>query len=211
MSGDDTGGVASLLKTGDVVLFAGLTRGPVLIRWLHRHAWAHIGLVLREPEDPEPLLWEARGQAPRRSTVVVPLATRLANASGRVAVRCLNLPLAATQRTRLDALRRERTADRAPRRGLLDLMAAADDGWVGGKAEHLGEPTGAELVAAVYQRLGLLSDVDHGGPPPSRYQPRRFAERAGLRLKHGYALGPEVVLHDPARADGWSGARPQAA
>ncbi len=210
MSSDDGHAVTSLLKTGDVVLFAGPPRGPVLIRWLQRHAWANVGLVLRAPGDPEPLLWEAQGQAARRSTVVVQLARRIANASGRVSVRCLNHPLAATQCARLDGLRRER-AGRTPRRGLIDLMAAADDGWVGGKAEHLGEPTGAELVAEVYQHLGLLSDIDHGGPPPSRYRPRRFAERAGLQLKHGYALGPEVVLHDPAAAGDWSGARPQPA
>ncbi len=211
MSSDDAGAVVSLLKTGDVVLFAGVPRGPQLwLGWLHRQVWAHIGLVLREPEDPEPLLWEARGQAARRSALVVRLAERVANAPGRVSVRCLNHPLAAAQCARLDGLRRER-AVRAPRRGLLDLMAAADDGWVGGKAENLGEPTGAELVAEVYQRLGLLSDIDHGGPPPSRYRPRRFAERAGLQLKHGYALGPEVVLHEPASAGDWSSAHPQPA
>ncbi len=192
------------------MLFAEPRGGGALLKWLRRDSWAHVGIVLREPDDPEPLLWEAHGQAPRRSTVVVRLATRIAQAPGRVSVRCLNHPLAAAQRARLDGLRRERTR-RVPRRGLLDLMAAADDGWVGGKAEHLGEPTGAELVAEVYQRLGLLNDVDHGGPPPSRYLPRRFAERAGLELEHGYALGPEVVLRDPVDAGVWSDARPQPA
>jgi len=207
---EDADAMVTFLKTGDVVLFAASPRGPALLRWLRRHSWEHIGLVLREPDDPEPLLWETRGRGPRRSTVVVRLASRIANAAGRVSVRCLNQPLAAGQRARLDGLRRE-WAGRAPRRGLLDLMAAADDGWVGGKTEHLGEPTGAELVAEVYQRLGLLPDVGHGGPHPSQYRPRRFAERAGLELRHGFALGPEVVLHDHAGAGTWSSTRPQPA
>ena len=98
-----------------------------------------------------------RTAAPRGAPCSVPLAARLAGFPGRVSVRCLNTALdRRSTDARVDALRREQLAERAPRRGLLDLMAAADDGWVGGKAEHLGEPTGAELVAEVYQRLGLL-------------------------------------------------------
>jgi hypothetical protein len=200
----------SVLKTGDLVLFADEGRRRGLLRWWPRPAWAHIGLVLREPGDPEPLLWEARDHGTRGSPVVVRLAPRIAGSAGRVSVRCLDQPLTATQRTRLDGLRREWTT-RAPQRGLLDLMAAADDGWIGAKTENLGEPTGAELVARVYQRLGLLDDVVRGGPPPSAYRPRRFAERARLGLKHGYALGPEIVLHDPAGAEDWRAARPQPA
>jgi len=200
----------SVLKTGDLVLFADEGRNRGLLGWLRRHSWAHVGLVLREPGDPEPLLWEARDHGPRRSPVVVRLGPRIASAPGRVSVRHLNQPLAATQRARLEALRREGTG-RPPQRGLLDLMAAADDGWLGAKAENLGEPTGAELVAKAYQRLGLLDDVAHGGAHPSGYRPGRFGERAGLVLKHGYALGPEVLLHDPESAGGWSGARPQPA
>jgi hypothetical protein len=93
----------------------------------------------------------------------------------------------------------------------MDLIAAADDGWLGAKPEHLGEPTDAELVATVYQRLGLLDAVEAGGPPPSRFRPRHFAGDYGLELKHGYALGPEIVLQEPAQAARWSDFRPQPA
>ncbi len=198
------------LKTGDLVLFAAEGRGRGLLRWWHRHSWTHVGLVLRELADPEPLLWEARDRGTRGDPVVVRLAPRIASCPGRVSVRCLNQPLSAAQRARLDGLRRD-WAVGAPKRGLLDLMAAADDGWVGAEAANLGEPTGAELVARVYQRLGLLDDVARGGTPPSGYRARRFGERAGLGLKHGYTLGPEIVLHDPAGAEDWRNARPQPA
>ncbi len=210
MTGVDVAAVASLLKTGDVVLFAGPTRARGLFRWWPRHPWTHVGLLLRRPEDPEPLLWEAHRDSRHRAPTQGRLAARIAGFPGKISVRCLNNALTAAHCARLEALRQQ-LARRAPERRLLDLMAAGDDGWLGAKAEHLGEPTGAELVAEVYQRLGLLDDLDHGGQSPSRYRPRRFAERSGLRLKHGYALGPEVVLHDPESAMGWGGASPQPA
>jgi hypothetical protein len=125
-------------------------------------------------------------------------------------VRCLNRPLGAAQCDRLEALRGE-LASRLARRGLLDLMSAAEDGWLGAGPEALGDPTDGELVAAAYQRLGLLDDAAHGGAPARSFRPWQFAERYGLELKGGYALGPEIVLSDPGRAAGWSGISPQPA
>jgi hypothetical protein len=200
----------SVLKSGDLVLFAEQGRSHGLLRWWPRHHWAHIGLVLCDSDDPEPMVWEARDHGMRGSPVVVRLAPRIASCPGRVSVRCLNQALSAAQRARLQDMRRQWSAQ-SPRRGLLDLIAAADGGWIGAAADTLGEPTGAELVASVYQRLGLLDDPARGGAHPSAYRPQRFGERAGLALKHGYALGPEIVVHDPIGAEVWRGARPQPA
>ena len=172
-----------VLKTGDLVLFSGEGPARGLFKWFGRPAWMHVGLVLRGPEDSEPLLW------------VVRLAQRMAGSRGRMSVRCLNRPLASAQCQRLDALRREMAA-RPRARGLLDLMGAAEDGWLGARRDNLGDPTDAELVAEAYQRLGLLPDVAHGGVLPGEYRPRQFAEGHGLELKSGYALGPELPLRD---------------
>jgi hypothetical protein len=193
------------LKTGDLVLFA--SSGSWLGRlWRRRPGWTHVGLVLRSPGDLEPLLWEAHGGL-RHGTALAPLATRLARFAGKVGVRCLNRPLSSAQCQRLDALRQHLA--RPPEHGLLDLIAAADDGWLGARPEHLGEPTDAELVATAYQGLGLIDSVESGGPPPDRFRPRHFASGYGLELKSGYALGPEIVLQEPAQAAGWSNFRPQ--
>jgi hypothetical protein len=170
----------------------------------------HVGLVLRGPEDTEPLLWEAACEGPRRGTLVVRLAVRVAEFRGRMSVRCLDRPLAVAQHRRLEALREEMAA-RARPRGLLDLMGAADDGWLGTRRDNLGDPTDAELVAEVYQRLGLLPDLAHGGMLPSEYRPRHFAENHGLELKNGYALGPELLLRDRDHPAGWGGISPQPA
>ena len=195
----------SPLKTGDLVLFAG--SGSWLGRlWHRRPGWTHVGLVLRRAGDLEPLLWEVQDGL-RHGTALAPLAARIARFAGRVGVRCLSRPLERAQCDQLEALRRDLA--RPPQHGLLDLIAAADDGWLGARPEHLGEPTDAELVATVYQGLGLLDAVETGGPPPSHFRPRHFAGGYGLELKKGYALGPEIVLQEPAHAPGWSDFRPQ--
>ena len=210
MSGVNAAAVASFLKTGDIVLFGRRGLVPGVINWFQRSPWTHVGLVLRRPDDPEPLLWEARGDGPRRGTVVVRLTARLADFPGKISARCLNRALSAAECARLEALRLE-LAGRAPARCLLDLIGAGDDGWLGAKPEHLGCPTDGELVAEAYQRLGLLDDVERGGRLSSRYRPGQFAESYGLELKNGYALGSEIVLRDPDGAVGWPTVRPQIA
>jgi hypothetical protein len=206
----DAAALLNVLKTGDLVLFTGQGLARGLFKWFGRTAWMHVGLVLRGPEDTEPMLWEAGHEGPRRGTLVGRLAARMTQFRGRMSVRCLDRPLASAQCRCLEALRRE-MAERARPRGLLDLMGAADDGWLGTSRDHLGDPTDAELVAEVYQRLGLLPDLAHGGMLPSEYRPRHFAEDHGLELKNGYALGPELFLRDRDHSVDWGGVSPQPA
>jgi hypothetical protein len=125
-----------------------------------------------------------------------------------MSVRCLNRPLTSEHCERLDALRRE-MAERSRAPGLLALMGAADDGWLGARRDLLGVPTDAELVGEAYQRLGLLDDVAHGGMVPSAYRPQQFAEGHRLELKNGYGLGPELLLRDCKQAAGWSHLSPR--
>ena len=204
----DASSAIGLLKSGDLVLFAGPGSWLARLPWRRAAAWTHVGLVLRRADDPEPLLWEARDGL-HQGTALVPLASRIARFSGRIAARCLSRPLERGQCERLEALRRELA--RPPEHNLLDLIAAAEDGWLGAGSKHLGEPTDAELVATVYQGLGLLDDAETGGQPPRRFRPRHFAGSHGLALKNGYALGPEIVLQEPAGAPGWQDLRPQPA
>jgi hypothetical protein len=211
MTGVADGAALGFLKTGDLVLFAGRGLAHGLARWFGRSFWSHVALVLRTSDDPEPRLWEALSAGARRGTAVAPLAARIAAARGRVSVRCLNRALGGAQCERLEGLRRE-LDERAPsKRGLIDLMGAADDGWLGAGPDMLGDPMDGELVALAYQRLGLLDDVAHGGLPAGRYRPGQFAEACRLELKSGYALGPELVLRDAVAASAWGGATRRAA
>jgi hypothetical protein len=200
----------SALKTGDLVLFTGQGLARGLARWFNRSPWTHVGLVLRAPDAAEPLLWEALVGGPRRGTIAAPLAARVARARGRISVRCLNRPLAASQCELLEALRREVT-ERGRPRGLFDLIGAAEDGWVGARRDNLGEPMDGELVAEAYQRVKLLDDIARGGRAPGDYRPWHFCASHGLELKSGYALGPELVLREAERAVGWGDISPQPA
>jgi hypothetical protein len=207
MNGIDALATIGLLKTGDLVLFAtGSWRDR--LPWLRRAAWTHVGLVLHRAGDPEPELWETQDGLHRGATIT-PLAARIARFSGKVGVRCLSRALEPKQCERLEALRRH--LGRPASHGLMDLIAAAEDGWLGARPEHLGEPTDAELVATVYQRLGLLDDVEAGGLEPSRFRPRHFADGYGLELRKGYGLGPEIVLQEADHGLGWSDLHPQPA
>jgi hypothetical protein len=60
------------------------------------------------------------------------------------------------------------------------------------------------MVSEAYQRLGVLDAVAHGGLLPGAYRPGQFAESRGLKLKNGYALGPERLLRDAEQAASWS-------
>jgi hypothetical protein len=207
MNGMDAFPAIDRLKTGDLVLFASRSWRDRL-PWLHRAAWTHVGMVLHRAGDLEPQLWETQDGL-RRGATITPLTTRIARFAGKIGIRCLSRPLEARQCERLEALRRD--LGRPASHGLMELIAAADDGWLGARPEHLGEPTDAELVATVFQRLGLLDDVEAGGLPPSRFRPRHFADGHRLELRKGYALGPEIVLQEPDRAPRWSDFHPQPA
>jgi hypothetical protein len=200
----------SRLKTGDLVLFTGQALARGLARWCNRSPWTHVGLVLSGPLNAEPLLWEALRSGPPRGTIASPLAVRMARSRGRISVRCLNRPLARTQCQRLEALRQE-VAERVRTRGLFDLIGAADDGWVGTRREHLGEPMDGELVAEAYQRIGLLDEIARDGKAPGDYRAWHFCAKHGLELKNGYVLGPELVLRDADHAIDWRGISPQPA
>ena len=191
MTGVDVAAVASLLKTGRSVLFAGPTLARGLFRWWPRHpldptsASCCVGRGSRAPA----LGGASRRSAPRDDQAR--LAARIAGFPGKISVRCLNHALTDAQCARLEALRQQ-LGRRAPERGLLDLIAAADDGWLGAKPEHLGELTGAELVAEVYQRLGVLSTTS------TMAAKRRAVPAAPLRR----ALGPPAQARLCARSRG---------
>ena len=70
-----------------------------------------------------------------------------------------NRALAATQCDRLEALRRE-VAGRAAKRGLFDLMGAADDGWLGARPEILGDPTIVAPLLLLRRMPDALSMID---------------------------------------------------
>jgi hypothetical protein len=192
--------VAPLLDTGDVVLFGGSSALCMRLKRLLRSQWSHVAMIIRVKGERRPLLWEAVG-----STDMVDLATGEAEDGVRLVsfphwvslyhedtvVRRLAVRRSQAMLRALDKFRREmmgRPYDRSQR----EMLRAAYDGFVLGKSrrEDLSSVYCAELVAAAYQRMGLLPD----DPPSNEYTPKDFSteRRTPLPLRRGAALGEEV-------------------
>ncbi|HEX4869195.1 MAG TPA: hypothetical protein VFV15_00515, partial [Moraxellaceae bacterium] len=185
------------LETGDIVLFSGRGLSARLVQGVTGSYWSHVGLVLRLPGRREPLLWEStrasavvdvRRGVPLDGVQLVSLAVKLADYPGEVAARRLLDAGAAHAR-----YRRMRPLLRAwhawPYRNFLTKALRA---WWSGEEDGLHGAQGgfcSELVAEVYQQLGLLSRQR----PSRAFVPRDFGPEAGMQLCRG-RLSPVGLL-----------------
>lgn len=197
------------LRTGDILLFSGKGIASAGIKRILGCAWSHVGLVVRTARSDLPLLLES---TPCRDLVdvvsgrvdggvrLVSLSERLATFEGAVAVRRLNRPLAPAQLDRLaDLLRQLR--GRPYERRLLELLLSVSD-RVDLKRENLTSLFCSELIAEILQGIGLLEDIGQGGRPSNEYTPRHFSSACDLKLKLGFAFGPEIRLDRLATSPG---------
>jgi hypothetical protein len=164
-------------------------------------AWSHVGLVVRTAGSDLPLLFEA---IPCRELVdaitgraaggvrLVSLSERLASFEGALAVRRLDPALAPGQIERLMVVLRQ-LHGRPYERDLLELIRSVSD-RVERPREDLASVFCSELVAEILQGIGLLDEVGQGGRPSNEYTPRHFSDGYDLRLKLGFAFGPEIRL-----------------
>ena len=118
------------------------------------------------PSTPEPMVWEAAPAGRRRSRGAPAPARQAPAAAPRPDRRAPAQPRRSSpaQSARLAAWRAGLAA-RQSERSLLDLMAAGEDGWLGGEQASLDAPLPAELVAQAYQRLGPARRPRAQGPP----------------------------------------------
>jgi hypothetical protein len=189
------------LRTGDLLLFSGKGMASAGIKRILGCAWSHVGLVVRSAAGDLPLLLES---TPCRDLVdvvtgratggvrLVSLSERLATFEGALALRRLNRPLAAAQLDRLAGVLRE-LHGRPYERRLLELFLAVSD-RIDLNRENLKSLFCSELIAEILQRIGLLDDIGHGGRPSNEYTPRHFGGAYDLKLRQGFAFGPEIRL-----------------
>lgn len=188
------------LASGDIVLYGGDTPQCVRLKKLMRSRWSHVGLVLRPDPEGEPLLWEATGTPGMPDLVdgtneggvqLVRLEEWIARYGGDIAVRRLmvdrSLEMEQAFRaffTKVHGRPYERThtqAIRAPFAGFL----------LRNRREDLSTLFCSELVAAAYQRVGLLPR----DPPSNTYTPRHFGAEGEMKLLGAARLDDEVVIH----------------
>ena len=201
--------MASRLRTGDVLLFSGKGFASAGIRRILGCAWSHVGLVVHGAASDRPLVLES---TPCRDLAdaltgertggvrLVDLCERLASFDGALAVRRLQPALTLAQIERLMGLVRD--LHRRPyERDLFELLRAISD-RVERPRESLASLFCSELVAEVLQGVGLLDDVCQGGRPSNEYTPRHFSSAHDLKLKLGFAFGPEIRLDHRAVSSG---------
>lgn len=189
------------LETGDVLLFAGRGFTSAVIRLFTRSPWSHIGMVVRLPGEPEPLVLESTGMSesadwrlgrPVGGVALVPLSRKLADYPGDVAVRRREgAPLGQREQRLITGLVR-RLWQRPYKNYLLcnaiDVLTAfrrppSRRGWFC-----------SELVAEMYRRLGWLpADIR-----PSLFVPGHFGSRR-MRLSEGRLAPPEFLKRWPRR------------
>lgn len=193
------------LKDGDVVLFDG--KGPIsnIIKFASGSDKSHVGMIVRPSADFVALfesttisdVADIDSGTARRGVQIVPLSERLRRYEGRAVVRQLNKPLTKDMLSLLWEFRRE-VAGREYEKDVLELMATLLSERVrralGVNEEDLSSLFCSELVAEAYQRMRLLADVDQGGRSSNDYEPKDFAERAGLLLRAGYTLDREIEI-----------------
>lgn len=186
------------IDTGDLVLFSGKGGESTLVRLLSNSRWSHIGMAVRLGDGDDVRLWEA---APSEDLTelehihapegvrLVPLRERLGYYEGDFAIRHLQVHRHSAMLSALHAFREE--VDGLPyEKDWLELFRAPYDGPFGAnRKEALSSVFCSELVAAAYQRMGLLPSE----PPSNEYIPADFASEAGLNLLQG-ALGPERAI-----------------
>lgn len=188
------------LQTGDVVLFDG--KGPISwsIKRFTNGPWSHVGIVLVRKS--RVLLWESTtlsdlpdvetGVA-RTGVMVVNLSARIAQYSGRCAIRRVNGPRPAS---RLEALQElyGKINHRPYEESTLELVRAAYDGWWGTNREDLSSIFCSELVGESFQALGFVSEKI----PSNEYTPVDFSEQArgyeSVQLLAPYSWGWQMAV-----------------
>jgi hypothetical protein len=73
----------------------------------------------------------------------------------------------------------------------IELLKAAYDGIFGDNKEDLSSLFCSELVAEVYQKMGLLTEK----LPSNEYIPKDFSTEKSLSLELGYSLQKEIAIH----------------
>lgn len=191
------------LSTGDLVLFAGTRLQSKVIQSITQSQWSHIGMVLQLPDIPYPLLAESTAntnvadlycQKIRPGVQVVPLRDRLERYPGRAAIRHL-------QGNRLSQQAHSKLIHRTAQLHGIEyeqdqqqLLLSAYDGPFGENEADLSSVFCSELIAELYQHIGLLCSET----PSNEYTPADFSEARLKHLSNGFHLSSEIYLSTKA-------------
>lgn len=186
--------IRELLRTGDVVMF----KGKGLVSWIISRLGgkSHVGVVYR-PNREAVLLYESTTLSDLRDVStgrkvrgvqLVNFSQRVATYRGRIWVRRLDKALDSGQR-RIMVKTREEFAGKAYEQSLWQLIRAGFKWKL--QQKDLGSLFCSELVAEVYQRMGILKDTI----PSNEFNPGDFAKGGCVDdFMVGNRLGMEIPI-----------------
>lgn len=200
------------LATGDLVLYEGASLASDVIQFVTRYRWSHIGVVVRDEVHDQVLVWESTtlSNLPdfetgvfRKGVQIVPLSERVRSYRGkRMAIRQLDFDYGreAWEFGQTIADVRREFANRPYEKSLLELARSAINIFKRGQSEDLTSLFCSELVAEVYQRIGILPEPPMG-KASNEYVPGDFGTEARTPLLLLRAeLGPEIPILSGSRS-----------
>lgn len=183
-------------QTGDIVLFSWRGGWRSTSTYLTFNRWTHLGMVVRSAEWDIVMLWEATDlvNIPDLGSGVgvpgvkiVPLTQRLATYPGQIAVRHLQVERTPEMMAALKAFRAEMRG-KPFEKSKLEMFRSIFKWFFGRNKEDLSTIFCSEMVAAAWQRMGLLPMA----PASNSYAPKDFTEDVELPFLKGARLGPEI-------------------
>lgn len=189
------------LKTGDIMLFSGESIVSNSIKLFSRSKWSHLAMVYRIDDGDIAFCWESTslgkvedietGKKTKGVQLVV-LSDRIEqclNDGYQLAIRQLNKPITKDMFSTLKEFRHE-VKGTPYEQDFIELVKSAHDGWLGDNEEDLSSLFCSELVAAAYQKMGLLGKQ----LPSNEYVPKDFSTEREISLLNKYKFGPEVAI-----------------
>lgn len=175
--------VRGKLDTGDIVVFEGSGVISGMIKWKEKTRWSHVGMVVKSAEGDMLLLFESttlskikdvESRTESQGVQLVTLSERIRrypdnNVGFR---RLLGVERDDDSRQVVKKFRSEMTG-RPYEKSKLELFRSSYDGVFGDNEENLSSLFCSELIAELYQRLGLLDEVPEG-LPSNEYTPKAF-------------------------------------
>ncbi|WP_440904346.1 YiiX/YebB-like N1pC/P60 family cysteine hydrolase [Catenovulum sp. SX2] len=166
--------IVNTLNNGDLIFFSGKDYISRTIKVVQFCQWSHVAMVIRpQCYNYEPIILESSGKM--GSVIMTPLSDRMISYRGKIGVRHLKGVEFSDDDMYQLKLAQFHFIDRQFETRKLEMLRACFK-WLNNKEENLDTVFCSELVAELYQVMGLLTE-EHNS---NNFTPRSFARNVPL-------------------------------